>query len=267
MMKNMASYTNQLAAFARKIGDSIRVEEYLVDHLGEVAYYAYTTTGRYTRPLAELALLAGLLHDVGKAICIYQQCLPGSSDGCSYVGHEVFSAVVAAKLLERANWLEMDERRMIVYAVLAHHQYMGPPWERLSALRYKLKSQRLSPENTIRLEVGLGELLRAALTRLREKLQGYHALRVVGQLEATAYGVRGIELDYGLQRLVASPSHSWELARQLGDLAPKDMDKPSSWIKARILAGIVMVVDKYVAAKARSGSAPNNVKAFVEYRA
>ncbi len=142
-MTRLWELSRSLAAFAFKD----QVVEYLDKHLVEVAVEAFELLKRKSFSLAFIGSLAALLHDIGKSLSIYQSCLISHENVCSYVAHEVFSAVIINKLFEIFPNLIPDKVlnelckdfgidrgdvvKMVMIPVLLHHQAMGDPLERL----------------------------------------------------------------------------------------------------------------------------------------
>ena len=101
--------------------DGEQLEELLKDHLVNVALCAKTVacglnTRLGRRELDEgVAFVAGLLHDIGKAFCRYQQnVMRGFRD------HELLSAILAELLLK--DQMDSDRIFMVIYAIASHHQ-------------------------------------------------------------------------------------------------------------------------------------------------
>ena len=114
-----------------------------------------------------VAVLAGLYHDIGKALDVYQRCwiYDSSSKSCTYVAHEVFSALLVRELSkpesippdvvhDMASYLGYERYReedlrealimVLAQAVLYHHEAMGDPYDRLNSFAEYLRAKRIS---------------------------------------------------------------------------------------------------------------------------
>ncbi len=69
--------------------------------------------------LKEVVRLSALLHDIGKASDVYQK-----GDYKSFYLHELPSAVIAARVLERKDTLTQEHKDLIVITVLQHMSTM-----------------------------------------------------------------------------------------------------------------------------------------------
>ncbi len=106
-------------------------------HLSSVAiiskYIAGTLYGALGTEFEKLALVTGLLHDIGKGLTLYQEEMIG------FGGHELISALIAYKLLlNRCINLCKEDLVPIVYAILVHHQRQEPLPSRISSLSRRL---------------------------------------------------------------------------------------------------------------------------------
>jgi len=188
--------------------------EPLRNHLLGVARCAASLTSALRLELQREAALAGLLHDVGKADEGAQERITRDKGA---PGHEVLSALIADRLLKRLK-LSTAERFIIVIAILRHHQ----------AIR--------TLENSLSRLVWL-----RGLTQVNELA------------EILAIGLREAGLSVRMEE-VASVLGSWPSRRELRG-AIKGMwsglreryGDPRTCLRARMLTGVLMVADTYVA--------------------
>ncbi len=271
----MSTASPRIAAFAT----ISQVVEPLDTHLALTSINAYTVARAYTPQLGVHALLAGLLHDLGKILRLYQgqgehKCLPSKANPqqCSYTGHEVFSAILVAQLLKNTKTLSQEDKRIIVYAVLAHHQYMGTPIERLEKLLRKLEElrlldkKRMEPVSLLEPAIDVSQLLRNTIQQLRrEKLleESVEAVRAVEEVEEEAKHLSNPAPILGTLIETIEPENT--LRKLLGELSPTSMDTREERVKARILAGILIASDNYTAAINRRGTVPRHFKTYIEY--
>jgi len=137
-----------------------------------------------------VGILIGILHDAGKVVDVYQNCLlyDPETQACSYVGHEVFSALLVARIVDidsipidvvkdLANFLSCSEDearraliRIVTMSVMGHHQAMGSPHDRFESFVYRVTKQyglrRIKIDRAV-VET-IGEALESTRRALRE---------------------------------------------------------------------------------------------------
>ncbi|RLE64300.1 MAG: CRISPR-associated endonuclease Cas3'' [Thermoprotei archaeon] len=148
----------RLVAFAYK---NRSLHEYLDRHLYEVSIHMYPFLANKRRSIKFVGILAGALHDIGKAVDVYQNCslYDLETQACSYVGHEVFSALLTVKIVDLdsvpdnvvkdlADFLscnEIEARRALIrialVSIIGHHQAMGDPSFRFERFVHRVTKQ------------------------------------------------------------------------------------------------------------------------------
>ena len=163
--------------------------EYLDQHLYEVSIYMYPLLINKRPSIKFIGILAGILHDIGKSIDIYQKCILYNPEtkACSYTGHEVFSALLTIKIIDidsiplnivkdLATFLSCNDDdakkaliKVIAISIISHHQAMGSPYDRLESFIYRITKKYRSTK----LEVcrSVIEVIEEAIKRAKEVLQ------------------------------------------------------------------------------------------------
>ena len=197
--------------------------EPLIKHLEEVSYLC----GKLCEQVGlrgEVGSLAGLFHDVGKAIPEFQR-------SCSFFGHEVISFAVVSLLIENELVKLEDpiERGAVRYAILFHHQAHRWVYYTIKNMKDKIKKY-FSDSSIVELLSKLVEYL----------LKNY-----------TNVAVNREEIKDLLASL-ASKSLSNFTGRLFNANGKEFNLKEISILRA--YSGALMVSDKYISVKARRGS-------------
>ncbi len=214
-------------------------EEELRSHLKNVAFECERLArrlwpGRFNRE----PYLAGLLHDIGKGLSFFQPML--KERGVAPC-HEVFSFIIANPLLEKLT-RSKEEKAVVVYAIVMHHQGMSSFRERavegVLNLRKQLKRVGWRSSSECELLSLLLEVFEGELDRL--------------EVEGCFEGI--VELVYGLLRNPTVGGRG--LMRQVGEVERLLFDRVGLLCRARVLSGLVMVADTFVASRSRGGGVP-----------
>ncbi|MFN3180054.1 MAG: CRISPR-associated helicase Cas3', partial [Thermus sp.] len=106
-------------------------EEALEEHLCQAARLARSFLRPVDRSLAQLAWMAGLCHDLGKATPYFQEYLRGKRPkGDPLARHSLPGALFAAWwALERG--LPPEDALLLFMAIVEHHGSLRTPWDRL----------------------------------------------------------------------------------------------------------------------------------------
>jgi len=73
----------------------------------------------------DLLKMASLMHDTGKAADIYQRLFSDPCKPISFYLHEIPSAIIAKKLMDKLNYSPFTEF-LVVFTILSHHNSMRP---------------------------------------------------------------------------------------------------------------------------------------------
>jgi len=230
-----------------------RVVERLAKHLEKSAYCAYTMARVKSVELGRAAILAGLLHDVGKALKLYQQCMLVSQRGeCLYTAHEVASALIAKKILRDLHTIDSVYRGCILWATLYHHQAMGSPLERLDRLVKSVKSvstEMFSIDNRLGDEItnAIENLYQRVDPEIRDVVE--YLKHVVKDLDWHALGIEVAKVLSNLS--VMSVERVWEdiLERVFRHIEVVELRDE---LLCRVLTGIIILSDIYTASRTRA---------------
>ena len=278
---------SRLVAFARRRDETIDQLEYLDDHLHFVAVWTYVQLLRNSIPLAYLGLLAGLLHDIGKALEVYQQCRFFSEEdhSCLYTGHEVFSAMLAREILSQfsmpqdiindlhltlnrlgisveASRLEEYAREIVLYSILIHHEAMGDPIRRFIDFKSRVVRQIKDAkdlENLIRVSNKLIHALKNAARRTRELLKLEHLNSFIETLVSTDNKILDncnniIRRLFSLKNYFDYFSVKQELLNILSLYDIVTLRDERLLVLARLITGSLIMADIYVACTSREDS-------------
>jgi len=192
-------------------------DEELSDHLRRVAHLAkrVAATLRLGQEDEEDAHLSGLLHDIGKADAGAQERL---NKCIGAPGHELLSALMANRLLQQK--LSRERRFKVAIAVLRHHQAMRSAEESLKDVRGWFRGAVRNPEE-------LHEMLFEHFPDLELKDIESIWPSDLRKLESL---VKDMQEEF--KDLYANMTHT---------------------LRARLLSGVLMVADTYVAKTGRKG--------------
>jgi len=193
-----------------------RCGEPLRDHLLKVAQAAQLLSEELKLNLELEAYLSGMLHDVGKADAGAQRRI---AEGCETErelgspGHEILSAVIAFEVLTGCG-LQPEATFEVVGAILRHHQAMRTVDEALNTVRKWFRGRIADP------------------TELEAVLNG----------GLSAVGLSGARFAW--------PTSIEDLEKRLAEMQgefERFYGQPARVLRARLLSGLVMVADTYVA--------------------
>jgi len=238
-------------------GDRKCVES-LDTHLSDVAiiskYIAGTLYGALGTEFEKLALVTGLLHDIGKGLTLYQE------EMTSFGGHELISALIAYKLLlNRCINLCREDLVPIVYAILVHHQRQKPLPTRISSLSRRLmKIKRLHRGKEL-FPDPLTKLIHRLFTKYKIPIldTGFNCIeRTLKEVEQDLLESISIWSRRFSSRYEPSIDIITELFGEynsiLEELSGTNYFKYLVLIhRSRILSGVLMVADKYVSVVCR----------------
>ncbi|RLG82009.1 MAG: CRISPR-associated endonuclease Cas3'' [Thermoprotei archaeon] len=228
--------------------------EYLDTHLTNVAIISANIVskslhGKIYEEMDKLALISGLLHDIGKAMNLYQK-----EPGKGFSGHELVSAIIAYNIIVN-KCIDIEEKSFlpIIYAILVHHQAQDPlPW-RVSNLGDRLSNidnNKLFPDL-------LDKLLLNLLEKFGLKVFSEKCIRkAIESSEATLLNnihviprrhsyVRKTGLNKEYMDIVAGIEKMFPLYNEVLDSLEGEEYITMLHI-LRILSGILMISDKYV---------------------
>ncbi|GEM_PF-5066368 len=209
--------------------------EELETHLREVGRLSEALAARLAPELKELAYLAGALHDIGKALTLYRV------SQLKYLAHEVASSFVALEVCAKLG-LREEDRYAVVHAVLFHMQAYEAPGTRVRALYAAIRRRGIG----VRYEERAARVLARLLLRWG-----------VSEEDAAEMLSRGAaEFERGLRaRQLGGGPVATVLARASPRLAGGGLlDDAASLHRCRVLAGLVMVADKWVSVIRRGGA-------------
>lgn len=210
-------------------------KEKLETHLKMVAETSESLARKITRgdtKFAELAYLAGSLHDIGKALTIYQARKIG------YLAHEVVSGITATEVCRSLEYSEKDSY-VVVHAVLYHMQGYGLIHERFSQFKKYFFTRKVKLSYDPRAATALMKILSEKWSLDEDEVSNI-LNRSVSELDKL------LKLGRNIVHCI--------LSRVRGELSLTDLYEDISTLhKARILTGIVMVSDKWVSVVNRKG--------------
>ena len=207
----------------------------------------------FSENFAELAYYSGVFHDVGKILYSYQKPLNKkcSEKDLSFPGHEVLSAFIASRVLNYLDFFNDLEKACVVKAILYHHQGLRELGTATSMLINRIKKSRKKEplvyysEALIFLkqlvkEIGISINVEEFLKRIEDSLISEDLILLLNK-----------ELS----------KHT----KVLCGLSPSEAQKFISF--RRIITGIVLVSDTYVASKTDkfSSTYAQDICLFVKY--
>jgi len=181
---------------------------------------------------AELAYLAGSLHDIGKALTIYQARKIG------YLSHEVLSGITATEVCRSLEYSEKDSY-VVVHAILFHMQGYGLIHERFNRFKKYFFARRVKLSYDPRAATILTKILGKKWSLNESEVSGI-LNRSVSELDKL------LKLGYNVVHYI--------LSRVREEFSLTDFYEDISTLhRARILTGILMVSDKWVSVVNRGG--------------
>lgn len=207
-------------------------DEPLEDHLAEVGRCSEALARRLRLGLGHEAWLAGVLHDLGKALSPYQPLLRGKGKA---PGHEVYSALVVSLLPDGAfeGYVlgPAELRAVATYVALMHHQAIADLPERISTALNFIRDKLSGWERDADAEY---------LASLLESLLGSKEVRGTAE---QAVEVIAMSVNRGDPRVINE-----NISKAIRPLLDSRL-----LYKARMLTGVVMMSDTYVAMRRRHG--------------
>lgn len=232
------------------------VEEFLANHLAETAYHAYVLASKRETIVRLAALLAGLLHDIGKALDIYQDCVLKTEKRCSYLAHEVFSTIMSAEILENlSKEVPLEAKCYALHAILFHHQALGNPLERIGELVERLAKQKtgasFSEKRAKQLAAELLETVK--LLEQRQAIPRDILEAVKTAIQTTDWNKITTRINTLLETRIAAIAR---LAPQQIEEARKPFKKllgePKTILYSKLVTGILIMADIHAASKKRA---------------
>lgn len=268
---------HRLAAFAYRGRPPV---EYLDQHLYEVSIHVYPFLLRKRISIKFAGVLAGVLHDIGKAVDAYQKCLlyDPETHACSYAGHEVFSALLATKIVDvdsipidvvrdLAEFLSCSEdeaRRalmnIVIVSIMSHHQAMGSIHDRFWSFAYRVAKRR--ELKSVVIDRAIVKVVERALGEARRALRESYLY-----VEFDPRGVDYVEklcsdaVKRGPRELVDRV-----LSEIKGSLAPRYSESfgEKMVLVERFVTGCLIAADIYVAGVHREGALDRPMHRYLE---
>ena len=232
------------------------VEEPLASHLAEVGYHAYILASKREATVRLAALLAGLLHDIGKALDMYQDCMLKTEKGCSYLAHEIFSAIMSAEILGNLpEDIPLEARCYALQAILFHHQALGNPLNRIGELAKRLARQKTRATfSGKRAKQLTAELLEAV--SLLEQRQAIPQ-NILETIRATVQNIDWNRVAVNINSLLeAGIATITRLAQQQLEEARKPfkklLEETKTIFSSKLVTGVLIMADIYTAGKRRA---------------
>jgi len=213
-------------------------KERLIDHLINVSNMALKLAKSLNISDAYIIKslkIAALLHDIGKAFKIYQDN-PSLAEEGKFPGHEILSTVISEPIMNSID-LSPEERSIVTYSIISHHQAMSSIYDRMKTL---LKFFSCSHE-----ESHLKNILLTMSGHLN--MTQKEALDVYEQVTEPLLRISEIHIKRVNTR-IKSFMNLIEKPLQIIDYSDE-----TTLLKARICCGILMIADTYTAIKARGG--------------
>jgi len=196
---------------------------------------------RISDPLIIRSLhLASLLHDIGKSLKMYQD-EPYFVDKGVFPGHEILSALIFLNISDELGSLSDEEKCIILYSIIMHHQAMSSMYDRLLYLsgRFVCTKEEEYLKNTL---LEIGKYIHVSPNRI---LTLYHK-SVIPLTRISAISMKR------KQARIREFMKCFKPAFQLMERSSKD-----TILKARLCCAILMIADTYVAMKNR-GEEPSS---------
>lgn len=224
--------------------------ETLLEHLIEVNKLSMKLLKklRIRDNLLEQSLnIASLLHDIGKALRMYQDNVNSVKEG-KFPGHEILSAIISLEIMNYINGLENNVKGIVVYSILSHHQAMRQLKERIANLARILTLS----ENEVYLKetlINIGKALSIPPVRINV------VYNVILNKLANVSRIKRQKIRQRIKEFVRLLHPGFQLIdRHLSE---------SEFLKARWCCGILMIVDTYVAMNKRGGGAESSYRRMV----
>ncbi len=272
---------SRLVAFGYRDGSG-RAIEYLDQHLYEVSIHIYPLIATKRLSTRFIGVLAGLLHDIGKAVDVYQKCLihDPRTRACRYTGHEVFSTLLAVSIVETrslpqdvvkdmASSLRCSEdvarraiMRVLAISILYHHQAMGCPRDRLeSFLKALCRASKSCRVPRFRIDRGVVDTVARALGNVRRALREDSLCVEIDP--------RGIDRVEALLDSIAEGSRVEAAESILTELRKATTLPPSGYsekllLLSKFVTGCLIAADTYVAGRYRGESRDRPLHRYLE---
>ena len=180
----------------------------------------------------DIGYITGVLHDIGKALNIYQKKLNYIK---TFVGHEIISALIAKYLIDNLD-IDIKAKFSIIYAVLMHHQASGSVYDRFDSL-LAIYKELISKDKDFRLLKFDGEVTDVLCDVLGTIFNREAVSKAIDLCEKN---LKRMFKEYNIMKYIM----------------PKEISLSTISLRARhisrSLCGILMICDKFIASRARA---------------